>query len=63
MSTINLALDLVIALLSRASEVSAAIKKAQAEGRDLTDAELDSFVAANDEARAALVEAIARAKP
>lgn len=59
---IDLAISLILALLQRSTEISALIKKARDEGRDIDDAELDGLVAADDTARAALVDAIAKAK-
>lgn len=56
---IDLALTLIITLLNRSSEISALIQKARGEGRDLTNAELDGLVTADDVARADLEAAIA----
>lgn len=55
---IDLALTLIITLLNRSTEISALIQKARGQGRDLTDAELDGLVTADDLARAELEEAI-----
>lgn len=55
-------IGLLLQLIEQAARVSAVIRQAQAEGRDLTSAELASVVAENDVARAALVDAIERAK-
>ena len=61
-TTITLALEVALQLLSKSQEISAMIAKAQGEGRtQLTAAEWDSVIAADDAARAALVEAIAAA--
>jgi hypothetical protein len=54
--------DLLLGLLDRANAIGALISKAKAEGRDVTDAELDALVAQDDAARAALVAAIAKAR-
>ncbi len=57
------ALDLSIALLSRASAISTILVTAQSEGRtELTDAEWKAITEADDQARADLNIAIARAK-
>ena len=59
---VSLAIQLVLSLVNQAGTISAAIQKAQAENRDLTPEELDSFVSADNTARAALVAAISAAK-
>ncbi len=59
---VTLAIQLVLALVNQAGAISAVIQKAQAENRDLTPEELDSLVASDDTARAALVAAINAAK-
>ncbi len=46
-------------LTAAAERVSAAIQRAQAEGRDLSDTELDDMARRDDEATAALEAAIA----
>lgn len=63
------AVNLLITLIETATQamgmvkqVSALISKAQAEGRDITDAELNAIEATDDAARAALVAAIAKAR-
>jgi RNA:NAD 2'-phosphotransferase (TPT1/KptA family) len=56
------ALDLVISLMVRAQQIADLIRQAQAQGRNLTDQELDAIVAENDAARARLAAAIARAR-
>lgn len=58
----DLALSLVIALITHASEVSALITAAKAENRDITDAELQSVFDKDALARANLVIAIAKAR-
>ena len=57
-----LAMDIVFGLLDRASSITALIKTAQSEGRDITAEELDALVSADDASRVALVEAIAKRK-
>lgn len=56
----ELALTLLFGLLDRAAEISALLVKAKAEGRDISQAELDTLSQADDVARAELVIAIAR---
>lgn len=56
------AVDLVLALLTRAQAISSIIAQAQAENRDITQAELDQIVADDDKARTDLVAAIEKAK-
>jgi len=54
-----LALQLLFGLLDRVSAVSSLIQTAKSEGRDITEAELDSLVVADDAAKKALESAIA----
>lgn len=62
-TTITLALEVALQLLMRSQAISAMIAKAQAEGRtQLTVAEWDAVIAGDDQARQALVDAIAAAK-
>lgn len=56
------ALDLSLALMSKAQEVSALVRQAHAENRDLTKEEIDKLTAADDEAIAGLKAAIANAQ-
>jgi len=57
------ALDLAIALMARASQVSTMIREAQAAGRtELSADEWQQILAADDIARAELTAAIDRAK-
>lgn len=56
------AIDLILALLTRASAISALVAQAQAEKRDLTEAEMNQIIAEDDKARAGLVAAIEKAK-
>ncbi|MCR4331724.1 MAG: hypothetical protein NUV34_03320 [Sulfuricaulis sp.] len=58
----TVALNLLFGLLDRAQAVGALISKAQAEGRDVSDTELDALAASDDAARAALVQAIKDAR-
>lgn len=60
MSNLSIALDLALQLTTRMDELVTLFKAASSEGRDLTDEELDSFVAADDAARGRLVAAINR---
>jgi hypothetical protein len=55
-------IDLILSLASRMQAAGQLIKIARAEGRDVTTAELDELAAADDAARDALVDAIAKAK-
>lgn len=57
-----LAVQLLLGLLNNAAAIGSLLKQAQAEGRDITDAELAALTAADDAARKALVDAIAAAK-
>jgi hypothetical protein len=56
----ELALTLLFGLLDRSTQILALIAKAKAEGRDVSQAELDSLSQADDVARAELVIAIAK---
>ena len=56
------ALQLLDGLLARAGTISNLIKQAQAEKRDVTEAELNSLAAADDAARHRLTQAIAAAQ-
>lgn len=56
------AIDLLLTLVANAGRISTVIRQAQSEGREPTSAELADIAADNDGARAALVDAIARAK-
>lgn len=60
--TLSLALELAIQLLVESQRISALIMAAQAEGRDITDAEWNGITADADASRQALVEAIERAR-
>jgi RNA:NAD 2'-phosphotransferase (TPT1/KptA family) len=54
-------IGLLLQLIEQAARVSSVIRTAQAEGRDVTPAELAEIVAENDAARSKLVDAISRA--
>ena len=54
-----IAIQLALDLLERGATLTAAIRKAEAEGRDLSGEELDALAAADDLARQRLVDAIA----
>jgi hypothetical protein len=56
------AIDLILALLTRASAISAIVAQAQAEKRDLTEAEMNQIISDDDKARTDLVAAIEKAK-
>lgn len=56
------AIELLLTLISNAARVSAVIRQAQTEGREVTSAELSEIILEGDGARAALVDAIARAR-
>jgi predicted phage tail protein len=56
------AVDLVLALLTRAQAISALVAQAQAANRDLNDAEWAQIITDADASRAALVAAIEKAK-
>ena len=55
-------IDLILSLVSRLQAAASLIRKARAEGREITDEELDVLVAEDDAARAELVAAIENAK-
>ena len=59
---IDALITLILGLLDRASAIGALITTARAEGRDVSVAELDALVAADQVARQNLVDAIAAAK-
>jgi hypothetical protein len=56
------AITLLLGLIDRAAAWGAVIAKAQAEGRELTEEEVDAFVTADDDAKARLESAIALAR-
>lgn len=55
-------IGLLLQLIEQAARVSLVIRAAQAEGRDVSSAELAALVVENDSARQDLVDAIARAR-
>ena len=57
------AIELLLQLINAAGPVSAVIRQAQAEGRDLTAEELQAAFDQDDKGRDALVRAIANAAP
>ncbi len=59
---LNVALTVLLQLAAAAGKVSTIIATAKAEGRDLTDAELEQLQQDDAAARAGLVDAIAEAK-
>jgi hypothetical protein len=61
-ATISLAIELALQLLARSQQISSLVAQAQASNRDLTAEEWDAITGQADEARAALVAAIAKAK-
>ena len=54
--------QLLLGLLDRASAIGALLSKAQGEGRDITDAELDALSGEYDAAKAKLLADIAAAR-
>ena len=56
------AVNLVLALLAKQGEISALIDKARAAGKPISQADWDSVTTADDQARADLAAAIAKAK-
>ncbi len=61
-TAISLAIELALQLLTRSQQISTVVAAAQAAGRDLTPEEWEAITGQADEARAALVAAIAKAK-
>ena len=57
-----LAVQLLLGLLQQSQTIGNLILAAQSAGRDLTDDELNSIIAADDAAKAALSAAIAKAR-
>lgn len=62
MSATLAAIDLALALMARATQISTLVRNAQAEQRDLTTEELDAVVKSDDTALEQLNAAIATAK-
>jgi len=61
-ATTILALEVLDSLLSRAASVNGTILTARKEGREVSEAELDTAVSGDDATRAILEASIARAK-
>jgi len=59
---VDLLLSLLIALATHAGEISSLITRAKLEGRDVTEAELQTILDADNLARAKLTVAIAAAR-
>ena len=62
MPVADLAVSLLLALINNAGQISQLITNAKAQNRDLTMAELQAIVDADQAARASLVDAIAAAQ-
>lgn len=58
---IALAMQLLFGLLDRATQIKQLMETAKAEGRDISDAEIQQFLAEDDAARQRLVDSINRA--
>ena len=56
----ELAITLLLGLIDRAAAYGALISKAKAEGRDVSEAELDALASEDDQARKELEAAIAK---
>jgi len=56
-------ITLLLQYSDKIAQIGGLLSKAQSEGRDVTDAELDTLFAGDDAARAALAAAIAAAQP
>lgn len=55
-------ITILLALFDRATQWATVIAKARAEGRPVSEAEIDAFFASDDAADQRLTEAIAKAK-
>ena len=62
MGTAALAINMLLGLLDRATQIGALISTAKRTGVDITQAQLDALMAADDKARADLQKAINLAK-
>lgn len=60
-AAVTAAIELLLQVINHAGPVSAAIRRAQAEGRSLSREELEEAFAQDDAARDNLVDAIGRA--
>lgn len=61
-TTITLAIELALQLLTRSQQISSLVASAQAAGRELTAEEWNAITGLADQGRQALVDAIAKAK-
>lgn len=61
-STTAAAIELLLTMVANAGRISTVIRQARSEGREPTSSELADIAADNDGARAALIDAITRAK-
>lgn len=61
MSAAAAGIGLLLQLIEQAARVSSVIRQAQAEGREISQNEIEQLIAENDAARAKLVDAIRRA--
>lgn len=62
MGNAELAIQLLLGLLDRASAIGNLINQARSEKRDITDVELDRLASEDDQSRAKLQAAIANAR-
>jgi hypothetical protein len=58
MSAAAAGIGLLLQLIEQAARVSSVIRQAQAEGREISQNEIEQLIAENDAARAKLVDAI-----
>lgn len=58
----EIAIAILLTLAQQADKIAALIRQARAEGRDITDAELDALASADDQARALLEAEIQKAR-
>ena len=62
MNRTDLVLQLLLSALSQTAAIGALLNRVKAEGRDVTEEELNGLTAQDDAARQALADAIAKAK-
>ena len=62
MKNADILFSLLLALLDRASGITALLNVARAEGRDVTDKEIEALASGDDLSRIKLQEAIAKAR-
>ncbi len=62
MNNVDVLLSLLLSLANQMGPISALISKANGEGRDISDEELDALFLEDDVARQRLVDALAAAK-